>query len=216
MLYQRSIYQSLRGQATRVFQTLRKRSDMVPPSLQDDLAELLDKQSQLLDRYRTVVDRRLDARRARYHGDYHLGQVLYTGRDFVIIDFEGEPMRPMAERRQKRSPLRDVAGMIRSFDYAAWSSLFNLRESGLIAEDDPLGERWAKFWYAWVAVEFLRQYLETASEATFLPREREQREMMLDIYLLDKAVYELNYEINNRPTWLRIPLCGVLDLLGDA
>ena len=214
MLYQRSIYQSLRGQATQVFTTLRKRSSSLPESIQPDVQELLGHQQALLDRYRTIVDRRVDAQRTRFHGDYHLGQVLYTGRDFVIIDFEGEPMRPIADRRQKRSPLRDVAGMIRSYDYAAWSSLFNLRNSGLIAEDDPLGEHWAKYWFGWVAAEFLRAYLETAGSASFLPPERAQRELLLDIFLLDKAVYELNYEINNRPDWLRIPLCGILDLLG--
>jgi maltose alpha-D-glucosyltransferase / alpha-amylase len=216
MLYQRSIYQSLRAHVTRTFTTLRKRLPSLPEDMRPDAAELLDKQSELLDRYRSIVDRRVDAQRTRFHGDYHLGQVLYTGRDFVIIDFEGEPMRPIADRRQKRSPLRDVAGMIRSFDYATWSALFDLRASGLIAADDPLGERWARYWFSWVAAEFLRAYLETASEGKFLPREREQRELLLDIFLLDKAVYELNYELNNRPDWLRIPLCGVLELLDDG
>ena len=208
---QRSLYQSMRSLAGITFQTLRRQRGRLPEALDADVARLLELQPALLDRYRDVIDGRIEAQRIRIHGDYHLGQVLFTGKDFVIIDFEGEPMRALSERRIKRSPLRDVAGMLRSFDYAAWSSLFALQASGLIAKDDPVGRAWSRFWYRWVAVAFLAGYLGTASGASFLPRSPETLDLMLDIYLLDKAVYELGYELNNRPDWARIPLSGLLD-----
>ncbi|MCO5177114.1 MAG: maltose alpha-D-glucosyltransferase [Thermomicrobiales bacterium] len=210
---QRSLYQSTRSYANEVFQTLRKQHKHLPDDLIDDVDRLLALQPQLLAHYRTVVDRRIDGQRIRVHGDYHLGQVLFTGRDFVIIDFEGEPMRPLSQRRIKRSPLRDVAGMLRSFDYAAWSALLELRESGLLTADDPDPRSWALFWYQWVASSFLAGYLETAAGESFLPSDRETLGLLLDILLLDKAIYELNYELNNRPDWVRIPLSGLLDLL---
>jgi maltose alpha-D-glucosyltransferase/alpha-amylase len=213
LMYQRSIYQSMRSLSNRVFATMRKVTPKLPEDVQPEVAALLEQHGDLLARYRAVVDRRIVAKRARYHGDYHLGQVLHSGRDFTIIDFEGEPMRPLNERKMKRSPLRDVAGMIRSFDYAAWSALTEDRTRGLIAPDDPVAATWARYWYRWVAATFLKGYLVTAGSATFLPTERENLELLLDIFLLDKAVYELNYELNNRPDWVRIPLRGLLDLL---
>ena len=210
---QRSLYQSTRSYANEVFQTLRKYHQQLPEELIPEADRLLALQPQLLTHYRAVVDRRMSGQRIRIHGDYHLGQVLFTGRDFVIIDFEGEPMRPLSQRRIKRTPLRDVAGMVRSFDYAAWSALFELRESGLVAADDPAPLSWSRFWYRWVASSFLAGYLETARGAGFLPHDRETLALLLDILLLDKAVYELNYELNNRPDWTRIPLTGLLELL---
>jgi len=155
--------------------------------------------------------------RIRCHGDYHLGQVLYTGKDFIIIDFEGEPARPLSERRIKRSPLRDVAGMLRSFHYAAYTALFAEEAEGVYASHPAALaalEPWARFWYHWVAAVFLRTYREVASRASFLPRAREELQVLLDAYLLQKAVYEVGYELNNRPDWVRVPLRGILQLLG--
>ena len=157
--------------------------------------------------------------RIRCHGDYHLGQVLYTGKDFFIIDFEGEPARPLSERRIKRSPLRDVAGMLRSFHYAAYAALFEQEASGVYAshpESLTVLEPWARVWYLWVSAVFLKTYLEVASKAPFLPRTREELQVMLDAYLLEKAVYELGYELNSRPDWIRIPLQGISQLLDAA
>jgi maltose alpha-D-glucosyltransferase/alpha-amylase len=213
MLYQRALYQSFRGQVTRVFGTLRKQAQTLPDPLQSDAQRLFEQQDALLGRFHAIVNRRLTAQRFRFHGDYHLGQVLFTGRDFIIIDFEGEPARSLSERRMKRSPLRDVAGMLRSFHYATYTALFNLQRANLISHDDPAGERWAGFWYRWVSAAFLRAYLDTARDARFMPAERGELELLLDIFLLDKAVYELGYELNNRPTWVQVPLRGILDLL---
>ena len=152
----------------------------------------------------------------RIHGDYHLGQVLFTGSDFVIIDFEGEPARPLAERRKKRSPLQDVAGMLRSFHYAAYAPL--LHDNGKKLPHEPLQDlgNWAQYWQRWVSATFLKTYLEVSGNSNFIPKDREELALLLDLYLLDKAVYELGYELNNRPSWVRIPLDGISQLLQDS
>ena len=145
------------------------------------------------------------------HGDYHLGQVLWAEGDFYVLDFEGEPGRALAERRQKESPLKDVAGMLRSFGYAAYAGLFahtHNRQSSF----DRL-ELWARAWKTWSSAAFLRGYLAVAEGAAFLPIDPIQRLTLLDLFLLDKAYYELNYELNNRPDWVRIPLHGSLELV---
>ena len=150
----------------------------------------------------------------RIHGDYHLGQVLFTGSDFVIIDFEGEPARPLEERRKKRSPLQDVAGMLRSFHYAAYAPLLQKEGSkDRRRKNCKLLGAWAQYWQKWVSAAFLKTYLEVSGNAIFIPKGREELALLLDVYLLDKAVYELGYELNNRPSWVRIPLDGISQLL---
>jgi len=142
--------------------------------------------------------------------------VLWTGRDFVIIDFEGEPARPLSERKLRRSPLRDVAGMLRSFHYAVVTALLRARERApaSAAEREAL-DRWGRFWHRWVSTAFVRGYFEAIGDARFLPRAPEERQQLLDVFLLEKAVYELRYELANRPDWVRIPLEGILELLGE-
>ena len=132
----------------------------------------------------------------------------------MIIDFEGEPARPLSERRIKRSPLRDVAGMLRSFHYASSAALFG-QVPGVIARTEvrPALEPWGRFWYAWASSVFLKTYLVHASRGTFLPRTRQELEILLDAHLLEKAIYEVGYEVNNRPDWVRIPLQGILHLM---
>ncbi|HSI10454.1 MAG TPA: putative maltokinase [Chthoniobacter sp.] len=147
------------------------------------------------------------AAKTRTHGDYHLGQVLETGGDFVIIDFEGEPLRSLATRREKRSPFRDVAGMLRSFDYAAHAALDALGEDR--AALSALAERWS----GEAQLEFLDAWLAATEGAAFRATTRVEEDRLLEAFLLEKALYEVVYEINNRPTWLPIPLRGVLRLL---
>jgi len=145
--------------------------------------------------------------RIRNHGDYHLGQVLYTGDDFMIIDFEGEPARPLAERRSKALALRDVAGMLRSFDYAAHATP---EVAG--RPDGSKHESWAAFWLAQVTAAYLQAYFETAGNHSYVSTNPEQNKFLLDAFLLQKALYEVAYELNNRPAWVRIPLRGILSL----
>jgi maltose alpha-D-glucosyltransferase/alpha-amylase len=208
--YQRSIYQHIRSQAVRTFQLLRRRGKGNPV-----VEELLGREEEIQQRIRRILDGRITGLRIRTHGDYHLGQVLHTGNDFIIIDFEGEPSRPLSERRIKRSALRDVAGMLRSFHYAPYAVLFGQSQHSVIrAEDAAAVENGATFWYRWVSAAFLRAYLEESGNAAHLPQTREELQVLLDAHLLEKALYEIAYEMNNRPDWVSIPLRGVLELLG--
>ncbi|WP_026443322.1 maltose alpha-D-glucosyltransferase [Pseudacidobacterium ailaaui] len=146
--------------------------------------------------------------KTRVHGDYHLGQVLHTQDDFVVLDFEGEPARSLSERKMKQPPLKDVAGMLRSFSYAAWSGLARSTSS---LQESQRPEEWAKLWIRVVSDEFLQAYLAEMAGSGLLPQT--ELKSLLDAYLLDKALYELNYEMNNRPDWVRIPLMGIAALL---
>ena len=149
--------------------------------------------------------------RIRVHGDYHLGQVLWAEGDFYILDFEGEPDRPLQERRAKQSAMKDVAGMVRSFGYAASVALRSAALTRPAAVDHA--EEWALVWQRWVSSAFLRAYLDVASEAGFLPRDRSSLDILLAVFTLEKALYELRYEINHRPDWVSIPLRGIQELL---
>ena len=213
-LYQRSLYQSARSSAKRVLRLLEQRRRNLPEDALPQAEQVLKSQETLLERFGWLLEGKIDATRIRCHGDYHLGQVLFTGKDFVIIDFEGEPARPISERLIKRSPLRDVAGMLRSFSYASYFALSsphsNLRAQ---VEDVSRLQPWATFWSAWISATFLKAFLATADGASFVPAERTDIQHLLDVYLLDKAVYELAYELNNRPDWVRVPLAGILQLL---
>ena len=215
-LYQRSLYQSMRSLTRQTLQALGRRIKDLPDSVQPVAQQVLDAEGQIIGRYRSLVDRKIGAMRIRTHGDYHLGQVLYTGKDVVIIDFEGEPARSLTERRLKRPSLRDVAGMLRSFHYATYAAIFDLAERGGISEHPdalPHLEAHARFWYSWVSAAFLKAYLAVAGDAPFMPSGRAEAQILLDAHLLEKAVYELGYEMNNRPLWARIPLIGILQLV---
>jgi maltose alpha-D-glucosyltransferase/alpha-amylase len=147
--------------------------------------------------------------KTRTHGDLHLGQVLARGDDFAFIDFEGEPARPLAERRAQASPLRDVMGMVRSFDYAPATAL---RETahGL----SPHLPAWGRLWTQHVTQRYLDAYLDTVAGAPFVPKRPAQLALMLSFYELEKVIYEVAYEANNRPDWLAIPMAGLRRLAG--
>jgi maltose alpha-D-glucosyltransferase/alpha-amylase len=175
---------------------------------------VFEAEQDLLDCQKRILEKKISASKIRIHGDYHLGQVLFTGKDFAIIDFEGEPTRAASERRLKRSPFRDVAGMIRSFHYAAFSAL--LQRGNVRREDIPALERWIEPWYQIVSGSFLDEYLKTVGQSAFIPTDREEREILLQTLLLDKAIYELSYELNNRPDWAMIPIRGIRQILQNC
>jgi maltose alpha-D-glucosyltransferase / alpha-amylase len=182
--------------------------------IQQEANRVLDLEDKARQQFQRFYRQRLSTMLTRIHGDYHLGQILFTGGDFVIIDFEGEPARSLTERRRKRSPLQDVAGMLRSFHYAAYAPL--LQATGPEVNESVTALRpWAYYWQIWVSAIFLKTYLEVAQNASFVPESREDLALLLDTYILDKAVYELGYELNNRPTWVQIPLQGISQLLLD-
>jgi maltose alpha-D-glucosyltransferase/alpha-amylase len=215
LLYQRSLYQSMRSLTGRAFQLLQQRLADLPEGVRAEAEAVLGAHDRVIDRFAALLSGKVSATRIRTHGDYHLGQVLYTGKDFVILDFEGEPARPLSERRMKRSPFRDVAGMLRSFHYAAYAKLFEEGEAGVASSGTlPALESWALDWERWTSATFLRSYLDRAWGTSFVPPAREEVGMLIDVYLLEKAVYELAYELNNRPGWVRIPLQGIRQILG--
>lgn len=213
LLYQRSLYQSARARFSTAFQLLRRRRRSLSEEAQALAEQVLQAESTIDQRLRRITSGRIDASRIRCHGDYHLGQVLYTGKDFVIIDFEGEPALPLGVRRLKRSPLYDVCGMLRSFDYAVVRAL---RYGHVRTEDVPRLEHWGALWQRWVGAAFLQTYLETTEGASFVPADPDQLDRLLDFHLLDKGAYELAYELNNRPEWVHVPLLGLANLLPFA
>ena len=214
--YQRSVFHHMRSLSTLVLLLLGQRLEALPKDAREEAMRVLGLQGDIIAKFKIALKHKAAAMRTRCHGDYHLGQVLYTGKDFVIIDFEGEPARPLGERRLKRSPLSDVAGMIRSFDYAAHAALLGQAPTVIRPEDLPILEQWARLWYVWVSAAFLTSYLAVMEESELLPSSREELTAMLDTYLLEKAVYELGYELNNRPDWVRVPLRGILQLVESA
>jgi maltose alpha-D-glucosyltransferase/alpha-amylase len=155
--------------------------------------------------------------RIRIHGDFHLGQVLYTGKDFVVIDFEGDPARPLSERRIKRSPLDDVAGMLDSFYHASHGVLFG-EAPGVIPKPESLNalEAWAKFWFHWVSRAYLNEYLQTAGVAALLPPRREDIHALLRLFLLDLALRKLSFELTHAPERIRVPSHAIVELVEAA
>jgi maltose alpha-D-glucosyltransferase / alpha-amylase len=215
--YQRSLYQSMRNLVVENFELLKRQRNQLPAQLQQDAQAILSAQNSVLARYQRLYATRLDAMRIRVHGDYHLGQVLSTGTDFVILDFEGEPARALSARRLKRSPISDVAGMLRSFHYAVHTALRTQAQRGLLTSENHKGvAEWAVYWRRWVSATFVRAYLRTTGDSRLLPRTRGELEILLDAYLIDKAVYEMGYELNNRPDWLAIPFNGILQHLRSS
>ena len=211
LLYQRSVYQSMRTRAKKVLDLLSRNLAKLPQELRPEGDEVLGHEQDILALLQKFTVNKFAAWKSRIHGDYHLGQVLYTGNDFIIIDFEGEPIKSLSERRLKQSPLRDVAGMMRSFYYAANAVL--MQRSQTREEDIPFLRPWAEAWYRYNAGIFLASYQKTVAGSGLIPKEPAETEIMLQTFMLDKAMYELGYELNNRPDWVSIPLKGVLGLL---
>lgn len=214
-VYTQGLFQSVHGLIASHFRLLRQRLERLPASVQKQARAVLDLETMAMTRAQSVRDRQYEYTLIRCHGDYHLGQVLYTGDDFVIIDFEGEPARPLSVRRMKGSALRDVAGMLRSFHYAANAAIID-QTAGRRADEFEALEPLALFWYRSVAAAYLRAYLVAAGAAPFLPTSQDASEALLEMFLLEKAAYELGYELNNRPDWVRIPLQGILQLVGPS
>jgi maltose alpha-D-glucosyltransferase / alpha-amylase len=210
-LSSRAFYQSVRNLNAKAFDALKSAS--LTERSQRLAKSLLERRGSL----RKLIDRALTkplaGQRMRVHGDYHLGQVLYTGSDFYIIDFEGEPARSTAERRRLRSPLADVAGMMRSLHYAAFGVLtMQLPGAQTRPEDRELLEPWARHFSDSCARAFFTSYCRSAEAGGFLPENPEDLALLLEIHLVEKALYELLYELNNRPSWAELPLRGLLDL----
>jgi maltose alpha-D-glucosyltransferase/alpha-amylase len=213
ILYQRSMYQSMQSLVRKNLDLLNRQTERLPRDLQDDAKSVMAAEKPILDSLRSISREKISAVKTRIHGDYHLGQVLYTGKDFVVMDFEGEPARSLGERKLKYSPVKDVAGMVRSFHYAAYGALF--LDGTLKGGDLTYAQSWVDPWYRLTKGVFLSSYLRTAGTLPIVPQRSEEFDLLLRVYLLEKAVYELGYELNNRPKWTAIPIKGILTILDE-
>jgi maltose alpha-D-glucosyltransferase/alpha-amylase len=202
--------QSMISHANRAFQQAFKSSNL-DPKTREDLSRF---QPEIISHLTAMRHFKSNLVRSRTHGDYHLGQILNTGKDFVIIDYEGEPARSLDDRRSKRLALRDVAGMLRSFDYAAHAHI--LEQSKGTKEEKTAAENredWARLWSTVVGATFLHSYLDEVKGTQLIPSDGSSLATILDAYLLEKSVYELSYELNNRPSWVGIPVQGIRSIL---
>jgi maltose alpha-D-glucosyltransferase/alpha-amylase len=212
-LYQRSLYQSMRNVHRRALDELSSRQLKLPPEEAALAERVVAASDRILGRFQGLLYGRYGGQRIRIHGDYNLWEVLFTGKDFAIIDFEGDHWRTLSERRIKRSPLVDVAAMIRSFDYAVSSALlrdagpFRGRARGIVRDEDLVRLRpWAQFWLRSVASLFWKAYRESTAASGLLPSTPEAVRELLDIFLLERTLQELTHELQNRPKWVSIPL----------
>jgi maltose alpha-D-glucosyltransferase/alpha-amylase len=211
-LSRKALAQEFRTQVRRALRELKRYRRQAPDDLAERIAAVLDGEQELLEVLKLLRDRPLDGRRIRVHGDLHLGQVLVAGSEHVFIDFEGEPLRPIGERRIKRTPLVDVAGMVRSYDYAAQTGVRIQAERGL--EEAHLGQ-WADWWGHEIGRHFLAGYLAVEEGSHLLPSDEPTRRLLFECCLINKAAYELRYEIDHRPDWIGTPLRALERLIQE-
>jgi maltose alpha-D-glucosyltransferase/alpha-amylase len=212
--YQRSLYAGLQSLVRGTFHNQARNLSKLSDEARVEAEQVLAMKDDILDIFKNIYKKKIDVVKIRIHGDYHLGQVLYTGKDFIITDFEGEPARSYSERRLKRSPLRDVAGMIRSFHYAAYGGL--LLDNQIRKEDINHLVPFAEQWFHYMSGFFMKAYMETVEGSAFIPKSKDDLNTLMTTFRLEKAVYELNYELNNRPDWVIIPLRGIKALVQSA
>jgi maltose alpha-D-glucosyltransferase/alpha-amylase len=201
---------ALERDAAGAFAALAGRLDSLAPAARPIASRILAAQDALTARIRQLAETESGSLRTRVHGDYHLGQVLVVDGDFVILDFEGEPARPLAERRAKQSPLKDVAGMLRSFSYAGYAALG--APAGWSADGEARGRAWADA----RSNAFLSRYRKAISGTGLAPADDDRFTALLGLFLLEKTIYELRYELASRPDWVAIPLAGLGQLLSEG
>ncbi len=206
--HQRSLYQSVRASAGQAMRQLQARSLSLSGPLRAQAELVLSRDASVEQRLRRLLDTKIGGLRIRCHGDFHAEQVLVTADDLMITDFEGQPLQAISQRRLLRPALTDVAGMIRSLHYAAIGALVVRGEPERSALD-----AWAETWYLESAAAFVRGYFAETDAARLLPDSDASRAILLDVLLLQKAAYELQYELSARPDWLTIPLRGIADIL---
>jgi maltose alpha-D-glucosyltransferase/alpha-amylase len=214
--YLRSLFQSMRSLALQNLHRLRKQMKTLPPDLVPVAQRVIELEPMILQHYRKLVGQYFAAGRIRIHGDFHLGQVLWTGRDFLILDFEGDSTIPIGERRIKRSPLRDAARMLRSFHHATYAGFHQQAERGVISgENLPKFEPWVRHWNRAVSRAYLQAYCEKLHPSGILPSEEDKLQMMLVAYLLNQVVNELGDELQLRSENVRAPLQAIIHLTDE-
>jgi maltose alpha-D-glucosyltransferase / alpha-amylase len=209
--FQRGLFQTMRGLAIRNLWLLQKRAGRLSPALASLAQSTIEREGAIVQLYQSVFEGRLNAKRIRTHGDCHLDHILWTGMDFVFIDFEGDPWAPLSQRQIKRSPLRDVASLVRSFYYAANEGLLRHAERGSIPHENlPKFEVWVRHWCCWVSIAFLKAYFLRLDSAELYPHDPAQLRAMLRAYLSQQVMKELAQELSRNTDQFRIPLQDIL------
>jgi maltose alpha-D-glucosyltransferase/alpha-amylase len=211
--YQRSLYSSMQSLVRETYQSIEKNTATLPAEIAHELKTLVNRKDDILRELKKIYQKKLDASKTRIHGNLHLQQILLTGKDIAIHDFGGNPHRNYSERRLKRSPLRDVASMIRSFYYTAYKAFFSTGQvpKNEIPELLPFAPVWARYMSSF----FLDAYLEKAKQSSFIPGVKDDLDIMLRSYLLEGALHDLNYELNNRPDYISVPLSLIRSLMNE-
>jgi maltose alpha-D-glucosyltransferase/alpha-amylase len=214
--YRHSVYHGILAQLNRSLDALRSRTTKQPDTVGEEVRRVLEREADIRNQLLLLRDRRILGLRTRLHGDYQLNNLLHSGHHWLVVNFEGDPYRSLSERRIKRSPIRDIATMLRSFHYVSHAALFG-DVPGIIPsrEGHPTLERWAQLWYRWVSCIFLKEYLRSMEGTGLLPQSRDQLRVLLGSYLLERALLEIEYEFQHRPQWIRIPLHGILEHLAE-
>ena len=212
--YRHGLYHGMLGKLGRAAELLHARLSALPDAVRLDAQSVMERQPAIRARFQFLRDQRIEAMRIRIHGDYHLGQALYTGKDFVILDFEGDPGRPLSERRIKRSPLQDVAGMLDSFYHASRAVLFG-EAPGVIPKPESLNalEAWAKLWYRSAGAAFFGAYIAVPGISDLLPPDPQHLRALLRIFLLELSLRKLSFELAHAPERIRIPAHAIRELL---
>lgn len=209
--YRQEITSAAKKLLHRQVEELKGKVEKLRPDHQAMARDVLALEPRLNEKLSALTDAEMSVDLIRIHADYHLGQVLVTDDDFMIIDFEGEPLLSIPERRRRRPALKDVAGMVRSFHYAINAQLLLNPESYADHDPDMLKNR-ADTWFKTVSAAYLKAYFATSGDASFLPAAEADRKLLLDLFVLEKAVYEVAYELNSRQDWLAVPLGGLLQV----
>ena len=205
--YQRSLFSSIQSLVRETFESKHKNLNDLPESVRQSVNLVLSHKTHLLDILKQIYSKKLDVLKIRIHGNYNLAQVLFTGKDMAINDFGGDPSKSFSERRLKRSPLRDVASMIRSFQYIAHEGF--LTNNQIPKEDLESLMPYAALWAHYMNMFFVKAYLDAVEGSAFVPKDKKEFQIMLQTYLFDKSFADLNYELNNRPEYVQVPLNNI-------
>uniref|UniRef100_UPI003B3A7321 alpha-amylase family glycosyl hydrolase n=1 Tax=Spirosoma sp. TaxID=1899569 RepID=UPI003B3A7321 len=210
--YQRSLFAGFQSLVRESYQAQKRNLLRLPDDVRRDVEQMLARKDDVLTLFKRIYRQKLDSTKIRIHGDLQLEKILLTGKDLAIQDFGGDPTRSYSERRLKRSPLRDVASMIRSFYYVGYEGF--LQTNQVPTNDTFRLLPYAKFWARCMSNFFMEAYLETVQGSSFIPKQPDDFQMMLETYLLEKAISDLNFELNNRPDWVHVPLQLIQSIVG--
>ncbi len=211
--YQRSLFSGFQSLVRERYQTQPRSLDQLPPQLRQEVEQVLARKNEVLTTLKRIYRKKLDTTKIRIHGNLQLDKIRLTGRDIVIEDFGGDPNRSYSERRLKRSPLRDVASMIRSFYYVAYEGFH--QNDQITADLSQQLLPFVTFWAQYISRFFMKAYLETVQSSAFIPADPADLQLMLETYLLESAIIDLNSELTHRPDWVRLPLQIIQSILRE-